>query len=170
MIYDVNSPLFRSFLSQKGGASDKRYISTRIWSSLGFDFFSIYVAQNWFPPDLLLVSCCLECIMILWFYKCIMILWFCGFVYKITTNFTNPKIRRLIVMLMFFFVHWLLLYLEWSNIARLIDFAINYANSSFLWYLHIYRILNFPLIEWVRTVSLCTKCKLFFFPCIFLFN
>ncbi|CAN6351616.1 unnamed protein product, partial [Urochloa humidicola] len=24
MIYDVNSPLFRSFLSQKGGASDKR--------------------------------------------------------------------------------------------------------------------------------------------------
>ena len=25
MIYDVNSPLFRSFLSQKGGASDKRY-------------------------------------------------------------------------------------------------------------------------------------------------
>ncbi|RLM98203.1 hypothetical protein C2845_PM06G27230 [Panicum miliaceum] len=23
MIYDVNSPLFRSFLSQKGGASDK---------------------------------------------------------------------------------------------------------------------------------------------------
>jgi hypothetical protein len=27
MIYDVNSPLFRSFLSQKGGASDKRYLS-----------------------------------------------------------------------------------------------------------------------------------------------
>ncbi|RAL47763.1 hypothetical protein DM860_012388 [Cuscuta australis] len=25
MIYDVNSPLFRSFLSQKGGTSDKRY-------------------------------------------------------------------------------------------------------------------------------------------------
>ncbi|XP_020261863.1 wound-induced basic protein [Asparagus officinalis] len=24
MIYDVNSPLFRSFLSQKGGPSDKR--------------------------------------------------------------------------------------------------------------------------------------------------
>ncbi|XP_039013724.1 wound-induced basic protein-like [Hibiscus syriacus] len=24
MIYDVNSPLFRSFLSQKGGSSDKR--------------------------------------------------------------------------------------------------------------------------------------------------
>ncbi|XP_057534744.1 wound-induced basic protein [Amaranthus tricolor] len=24
MIYDVNSPLFRSFLSQKGGASEKR--------------------------------------------------------------------------------------------------------------------------------------------------
>nr|GMD50877.1 wound-induced basic protein [Ipomoea batatas] len=24
MIYDVNSPLFRSFLSQKGGGSDKR--------------------------------------------------------------------------------------------------------------------------------------------------
>nr|GMD27003.1 Wound-induced basic protein [Ipomoea batatas] len=24
MIYDVNSPLFRSFLSQKGGTSDKR--------------------------------------------------------------------------------------------------------------------------------------------------
>ncbi|CAN1131141.1 Wound-induced basic protein [Linum perenne] len=28
MIYDVNSPLFRSFLSQKGGTSDKRYISS----------------------------------------------------------------------------------------------------------------------------------------------
>ncbi|KAL8232936.1 hypothetical protein R6Q57_002714 [Mikania cordata] len=26
MIYDVNSPLFRSFLSQKGGSSDKRKI------------------------------------------------------------------------------------------------------------------------------------------------
>lgn len=26
MIYDVNSPLFRSFLSQKGGASDKRFV------------------------------------------------------------------------------------------------------------------------------------------------
>lgn len=25
MIYDVNSPLFRSFLSQKGGPSDKRW-------------------------------------------------------------------------------------------------------------------------------------------------
>ncbi|KHN10963.1 Wound-induced basic protein [Glycine soja] len=25
MIYDVNSPLFRSFLSQKGGSSDKRF-------------------------------------------------------------------------------------------------------------------------------------------------
>jgi hypothetical protein len=25
MIYDVNSPLFRSFLSQKGGSSNKRY-------------------------------------------------------------------------------------------------------------------------------------------------
>ncbi|RAL53511.1 hypothetical protein DM860_007183 [Cuscuta australis] len=25
MIYDVTSPLFRSFLSQKGGTSDKRY-------------------------------------------------------------------------------------------------------------------------------------------------
>jgi hypothetical protein len=25
MIYDVNSPLFRSFLSQKGSSSDKRY-------------------------------------------------------------------------------------------------------------------------------------------------
>ncbi|KMZ58162.1 Wound-induced basic protein [Zostera marina] len=24
MIYDVNSPLFRSFLTQKGGASEKR--------------------------------------------------------------------------------------------------------------------------------------------------
>ncbi|XP_057507497.1 wound-induced basic protein-like [Actinidia eriantha] len=24
MIYDVNSPLFKSFLSQKGGSSDKR--------------------------------------------------------------------------------------------------------------------------------------------------
>ncbi|XP_078156343.1 wound-responsive protein-like protein [Carex rostrata] len=24
MIYDVNSPLFRSFLSQKGGPSDRR--------------------------------------------------------------------------------------------------------------------------------------------------
>ncbi|XP_071738093.1 wound-induced basic protein-like [Rutidosis leptorrhynchoides] len=24
MIYDVNSPLFRSFLGQKGGSSDKR--------------------------------------------------------------------------------------------------------------------------------------------------
>ncbi|KAL6506537.1 Wound-induced basic protein [Orobanche gracilis] len=24
MIYDVNSPLFRSFLSQKGGSSEKR--------------------------------------------------------------------------------------------------------------------------------------------------
>ncbi|XP_075521251.1 wound-induced basic protein-like [Primulina tabacum] len=24
MIYDVNSPLFRSFLSQKGGSSNKR--------------------------------------------------------------------------------------------------------------------------------------------------
>ncbi|CAL9081829.1 unnamed protein product [Musa hybrid cultivar] len=29
MIYDVNSPLFRSFLSQKGGSSgDKRYDSS----------------------------------------------------------------------------------------------------------------------------------------------
>ncbi|KAG4921619.1 hypothetical protein JHK82_050582 [Glycine max] len=26
MIYDVNSPLFRSFLSQKGGSSDKRFV------------------------------------------------------------------------------------------------------------------------------------------------
>ncbi|XP_057440428.1 wound-induced basic protein-like [Lotus japonicus] len=26
MIYDVNSPLFRSFLSQKGGSFDKRKI------------------------------------------------------------------------------------------------------------------------------------------------
>ncbi|KAM0054502.1 hypothetical protein Hdeb2414_s0006g00195581 [Helianthus debilis subsp. tardiflorus] len=26
MFYDVNSPLFRSFLSQKGGSSDKRVI------------------------------------------------------------------------------------------------------------------------------------------------
>ncbi|KAM0043286.1 putative ADP-ribosylation factor GTPase-activating protein AGD5/15 [Helianthus debilis subsp. tardiflorus] len=27
MIYDVNSPLFRSFLSQKGGSSDKRILN-----------------------------------------------------------------------------------------------------------------------------------------------
>ncbi|KAK3017459.1 hypothetical protein RJ639_006409 [Escallonia herrerae] len=30
MIYDVNSPLFRSFLSQKGGSSDKR-VTTDTW-------------------------------------------------------------------------------------------------------------------------------------------
>ncbi|XP_061348299.1 wound-induced basic protein [Gastrolobium bilobum] len=29
MIYDVNSPLFRSFLSQKGGSSDKRFVEQK---------------------------------------------------------------------------------------------------------------------------------------------
>ncbi|KAL7613526.1 wound-induced basic protein [Lactuca sativa] len=29
MIYDVNSPLFRSFLSQKGGSADKRKMEER---------------------------------------------------------------------------------------------------------------------------------------------
>ncbi|KAK8961248.1 Wound-induced basic protein [Platanthera guangdongensis] len=33
MIYDVNSPLFRSFLSQKGGSSDKRTMATVLQSS-----------------------------------------------------------------------------------------------------------------------------------------
>ncbi|KAL4192573.1 hypothetical protein AMTRI_Chr06g194940 [Amborella trichopoda] len=30
MIYDVNSPLFRSFLSQKGGASDRRMVDIAV--------------------------------------------------------------------------------------------------------------------------------------------
>ena len=33
MIYDVNSPLFRSFLSQKGGA-DKRFVRSPTLSPL----------------------------------------------------------------------------------------------------------------------------------------
>ena len=36
MIYDVNSPLFRSFLSQKGGSSDKRLF----FLSLSLPFYS----------------------------------------------------------------------------------------------------------------------------------
>lgn len=52
MIYDVNSSLFRSFLSQKGGSSDKRYstvLSTMyMFSRLGYpnDFRFLKIANK----------------------------------------------------------------------------------------------------------------------------
>lgn len=52
MIYDVNSPLFRSFLSQKGGSSDKRFV------------FSLFPSVNR--------------VCILKFSSFVICLWFCG--------------------------------------------------------------------------------------------
>lgn len=49
MIYDVNSPLFRSFLSQKGGGySDKRYFSLYAYMCMYVYSVSVSVFIMWF--------------------------------------------------------------------------------------------------------------------------
>ncbi|CAJ1794292.1 unnamed protein product [Sphenostylis stenocarpa] len=46
MIYDVNSPLFRSFLSQKGGSSDKSCCTAAIATSVIVVTMGVVVATG----------------------------------------------------------------------------------------------------------------------------